>query len=149
MSNFKIKKMKTKILLGLLLLLLLGGCVPQMQICHGKMYSLKDGTELKLDAEFSQANGAMTAYNPVTDEHFTGNYSGVSQTTDTQSHNFWGSSNTVTTNSNQASVKGILKGDKGTIITIDALVNMADTPDQVHGYGTGVDNNGIKYQIQF
>jgi len=84
MSNFKIKNMKTRFYWGCYSLLY--SRMPyKLQLCHGKMYYVvKDGTELKLDAGITQGKCAMTAYNPVLTSIFTGNYSGVSQTTDTQ-----------------------------------------------------------------
>lgn len=50
---------------------------PVGQMLPGKMYSLQDGTELNFEIQTSYGTGAMTAYNPVTRENFSGQYTGI------------------------------------------------------------------------
>jgi len=144
--------MKTKLLLICPLILLLGcATVKTVRMLPGKMYSLKDGTEMTFAAQFSYGTGILTAYNPVTSENFTGQYTGiytdggVTQTEHTNSLGFSTGTYTTQTAANHAKIKGILKGDKGTIITIEMDIQTGDNPK---GIGEGTDNYGVHYQIQ-
>jgi len=93
----------------------------------------------------------MTAFNPVSQENFTGQYTGIytdggtTQTTVTNNWGFKTGTATTQTSADHAKIKGILKGDKGTIITIEMDIQTGVNPK---GFGEGTDNNGIKYQIQ-
>ena len=144
--------MKTKlILIGPLILLLSCATVKTVRMLPGKMYSLKDGTEMTFAAQLSSGTGILTAYNPVTGENFTGQYTGiytdggVTQTEHTNSLGFSTGTYTTQTAANHAKIKGILKGDKGTIITIEMDIQTGDNPK---GIGEGTDNYGVHYQIQ-
>ena len=135
---------------------LMAGCAtmpdPVGQMLPGKMYSLQDGTELNFEIQTSYGTGAMTAYNPVTGEKFSGQYTGIytgggaSQSNVTNSWGF--STGSVTTQSapTGAIAKGILRGDRGTIINVSLNIQPGARPT---GFGEGTDNKGVRYQIQF
>lgn len=141
----------------IVLVLVLTGCVPPQQgvklgdMLPGKMFSLKDGNEYNFAIQVSYDTGAMTAFNPSTNERFSGQYTaiitsgGVSQGVAKDS---WGmSAGTVTTVSTAtANARGILKGDAGTVIDVYLDIQPGNRPT---GHGTGVDNKEVRYQIQF
>ena len=138
---------KAVLLLAVALVLSVGSArkKPGIRMIPGKMWSLKDGNVLVFAAQYSYGSGIMTAFNPATGERFTGQYTGVRNITFSKTSGFW-SSHTVATASNQAKIMGILRGDKGTIISIKCIVNTGRNPT---GFGEGLDNKGVKYQLQF
>lgn len=91
----------------------------------GYLYMLQDGTQLSCAIEYSTGQGKMEASNPKTGEKFTGMYTGVFIT------------------DNYAECKGVLMGDKGTVIFINMKINVGSSP---FGFGDGIDNNDNKYQ---
>jgi hypothetical protein len=112
----------------------------------GKMWSLKDGSVLVFAAQYSHwFRHHDCIQSKATGERFKGQYTGVRNITFSKSSSFW-NSKTVATASNQAKIMGILRGDKGTVISIKCIVNTGRNPT---GFGEGVDNKGVKYQIQF
>lgn len=131
--------------------MLLIGCAATTQTARmipGKMFSLKDGTQLAFAAEYSTGSGSLTAHNPTTGESFMGQYTGIytgGGTSTTESGGLFSSTVTTQTAPTGAKIKGILRGDKGTIINIDMDIQPGDNPT---GFGEGVDNNGVHYQIQ-
>ena len=72
----------------------------------------------------------MTAYNPKTQENFKGQYTGV------RGANKY----------DVAQTKAILIGDKGTVLDVNMEIEPGLKP---RGIGNAIDNNGVKYQIQF
>ncbi|MBU2551878.1 MAG: hypothetical protein KKB20_25940 [Proteobacteria bacterium] len=122
----------------------------------GHMFSLKDGTEFTFAIERSSGTGIMTARNLATGEEFTGNYTamlvngGVSTGT---YKNAWGTdTGTVTTNTaaTRGVGKGILRGNKGTVISISMDIKPSYDPRiNPSGFGEGTDNHDLKYQVQF
>jgi hypothetical protein len=98
------------------------------QMIPGKIYSLKDGSVIDCSIEYSTGQGKMEAINPKTGEKFTGIYTGVFM------NDLW------------AKCKGILIGDKGTIISLSMDINIGNTWNLPFGYGDGEDNNNVKYQ---
>lgn len=122
----------------------------------GKIFNLTDGTIFDFSIERSSGIGIMTARNLSTGEEFTGDYSamlvdgGVSTGT---YRNAWGTetgSVTTQTPGTRGVGKGVLRGNRGTIISI----SMDIKPSYVahinpSGFGEGTDNNGVKYQVQF
>lgn len=123
----------------------------------GRIYCLKDGSELQFAIERSSGLGTMTAFNPVTGERFTGTYSamiteggGVEQST---MANTWGTT-TGTMSTVKAATKaegrGVLRGDKGTVINLRMDIRPSYHPQiNPSGFGEGTDNNGLGYQVQF
>ncbi|MFO7369599.1 MAG: hypothetical protein R6X09_04940 [Bacteroidales bacterium] len=91
----------------------------------GNLYLLQDGTKLSCAIEYSTGQGKMEASNPKTGEKFTGMYTGVFITDD------------------YAECKGVLIGDKGTVIFLNMKINVGGSP---FGFGDGIDNNNNKYQ---
>jgi hypothetical protein len=119
-----------------------------VRMIPGKMFSLKDGTELAFSAQYSTGSGILTANNPSTGENFTGQYTGIytgGGVSTTKGGGLFSSSVTTTTAPTGAKIAGILKGDKGTIINITMEIQPGLNPT---GFGEGVDNNGVHYQIQ-
>ena len=154
--------MKKMIISITLLSLLFAGCavVPQTQtgpiMIPGRMFNLKDGTEFVLAIERSSGIGIMTARNLVTGEQFAGNYTamltdgGVS--TSTYNNNWGFDAGTVTTNTpgTKAVGKGILRGDRGTVISISMDIKPSYKAHiNPSGFGDGTDNTGTRYQLQF
>jgi len=122
----------------------------------GHMYSLHDGTEFVFAIERSSGKGIMTARNLKTGEVFAGTYTAmlVDGGVSTGAYqNAWGfNTGTVTTRKpgTRGVGKGILRGNKGTIISISMDIKPSwDYRVNPSGFGEGTDNKGIKYQVQF
>lgn len=155
--------MNARFLVSLLLVLLLGACAIPLStatgpiMIPGRLYSLQDGTALEFAVERSSGQGIMTAFNSVTGERFTGTYSAIitegGGTEQSVATNFWGQVGpTVTkdTAATRAAGRGVLRGDKGTVISITMEIKPSYDPRiNPSGFGDGVDNHGVKYQVQF
>lgn len=123
----------------------------------GRIYSLKDGTALDFAIERSNGQGIMTAFNPVTGERFTGTYSAIitegGQVEQSTATNFWGQVGPTvqkTTTATKAAGRGVLRGDKGTVINLRVDIKPSYHPQiNPSGFGDAEDNNGQKYQVQF
>jgi hypothetical protein len=154
--------LKTLIISITLLSLIFAGCAmapptptgPKM--IPGHMYNLKDGTEFTFAIESSDGIGIMTARNLTTGEQFTGNYTAMITDGGVSTGSYrdkWGyDSGTVTTNtlSTKAIGKGILRGDKGTVISVSMDIKPSyDASINPSGFGDGTDNNDMHYQLQF
>ena len=165
--------MKSHVLRGIMLLLLIivAGCATGQQgrtinlgdMLPGEMISLKDGTKINCEIQFIssfQRGGTMTAFDPVSNESFTGQYrvllNGGGSSTGVV-RNSWGfTTGTVQTTSDpkNAVAMGVFTGDKDTII--DVSINLIPTKRNLDdsflffsGHGTGTDNHGVRYQIYF
>jgi hypothetical protein len=138
-------------------LALLAGCATSPTggdgtLLDGKLISLADGVVMPFQIERSRAVGAVKAQNPMTGEKFEGQYSG--RFTDAVSGSSVSSSGPSGTHQSTlrlshgsgAEARGFLKGDKGTLITLDLDIVPGFRP---HGTGDGLDNKGQRYQIQF
>lgn len=155
--------MNTRFLTPLPFVILLTACAtPQHTptgpvMIPGRLYSLQDGTALEFAIERSRGQGIMTAFNPVTGERFTGTYSAIitegGGTEQSVANNFWGQVGptvTKTTAATRAAGRGVLRGDKGTIISITVEIKPSYNPHiNPSGFGDGLDNRGVKYQVQF
>jgi hypothetical protein len=154
--------MVTKLIVPVLIALLLGGCAAAPRatgpiMIPGRIYCLKDGTALEFAVERSNGQGMMTAFNPVTGERFTGTYSAMitegGATEQSVATNFWGQVGptvTKTSAATRAAGRGVLRGDKGTVIAISVEIKPSYVPHiNPSGFGDGIDNNGVKYQVQF
>jgi len=122
----------------------------------GNMFKLDDGTEFVFAIERSSGIGIMTARNLKTGETFTGKYTAmlVDGGVSTGAYqNAWGfNAGTVTTRkaATRGVGKGILRGDKGTVISISLDIKPSwDYRVNPSGFGEGTDNKGVKYQVQF
>ena len=156
--------------IALLMLMTLSGCASHNarnisfgDMLPGEMVSLKDGTKLACAVEFISSHyegGKITAFNPVTNEAFSGQYhvmlAGGGSSTGVVS-NAWGfttGSVKTTSDSIVATAKGYMTGSKGTVI--DLSLNLTPTKNSNNDYavffsgqGTGSDNHGVRYQIYF
>lgn len=111
----------------------------------GRMYELRDGTQLEFVIYTSTGNGKMTAKHPKTGEVFEGEYSGNVDNNVTVG-NVGGKTFVAVTPPSTANAGGILRGNKGTVIQIWLEIKPGYTPT---GHGDGVDQQGNKYQIHF
>jgi hypothetical protein len=143
-----------------LMAFILAGCAGGM--IPGKLYSLGDAITLEFQIEKSRGTGIMTATNPATGEKFTGQYTGTYKgggTTHTQvdtfdptkrmtNDNMPGQGYTATSHTapTEATARGVLMGDKGTVIELSFEIQPGFKP---HGHGEGQDNKGKRYQVQF
>ncbi len=146
----------------ILLSLMFAGCAvaPRTQtgpiMIPGRMFNLKDGTEFVLAIERSAGTGIMTARNLLTGEQFAGNYTamltdgGVSTSTYNSTWGFDTGTVTTKTAGTKAVGKGILRGDKGTVISVTMDIKPSyKARINPSGFGDGTDNNDIHYQLQF
>ncbi|HSW61738.1 MAG TPA: hypothetical protein VLH56_00225 [Dissulfurispiraceae bacterium] len=161
-AQYRSNSLKKQIGFIILLSLMLSGCAvaPPTQtgpiMIPGSMFSLKDGTEFVFAIEYRFNNGIMTARNLTTGEDFYGNYTAIfadGEVSKGTYRNAWGGhagSVTTTTTATRGTGKGILRGDKGTVISITMDIkptyNRSIYPS---GFGDGTDNNGTRYQLQF
>ena len=147
------------------LLSFLAGCgIP----LTGKLYSLRDAVTLEFEIETSRGTGDMRATNPKTGEKFTGQYTGIRKTTTVllptglagnepanAADAFFrglngglagGLNNSAVIAPNYATARGVLAGDKGTMIELFMEIQPGLKPK---GHGEGTDNKGGRYQVQF
>lgn len=140
--QYRSNPMKKLIVFIILLSLMFAGCAvtppPQTDpiiMIPCSMFSLKDGTEFVFAIEYKFKNGIMTARNLKTGEEFHGNYTVIFP--------LRGVYNT------RGSGKGILIGDKGTVISV--MMDIMPTYNRSifpSGFGEGKDNNDTQYQLQ-
>lgn len=96
----------------------------------GKLYSLIDGSVITCNLEVSTGQGKIEATNPKTGEVFKGNYT------------------VIFVSDIMGRGRGMMKGDKGTVIFLTIEFSKGTTWNLPVGYGDGEDNNGLKYQYQ-
>ena len=139
----------------LLMSLLLSGCetVPRgKQMFPGTLISLKDGNEIHFAKEVQYVSGVaeMTANNPRTGETFTGRCSLMgtngSQTSGTVVNGLDISYVKTTTATTKYVLRGVVKGNKGTVIEI--CIQIDEGPPLI-GTGEAKDNKGGRYQVQY
>lgn len=144
-------------------------CLPACgTMIPGTMYSLRDGTAMPFQIEQSYGSGDLSASNPATGETFTGHYTGIytnggaalaedtgsySDTTQNvangsmyQTNGTYGGVGAAFVPPTNATARGILIGNQGTVITIYLDIQTGLFPS---GNGVGIDNKGNRYQIQF
>lgn len=150
-------------LLFLMVLFLLSACVhlpppgySDFWMLPGTLTSLSDGTEVVFELAYTHklSGGVMRAANSKTGERFAGNF----QTMDTGDNstgvvtNAWGAKTAeIRTTSGQKTVKGIVKGNQGTIINLTLGVQVVKDGmwgANCSGFGDAVDNKGVRYQAQ-
>lgn len=133
----------------------------------GKLYSLDDGTAMDFQIERSNGTGGMFAQNLKTGESFTGQYTGTYKgggvATTTEDGSYTGSTSrtngtlyqhsgkfktnrTTFIAPTDATARGVLIGDKGTVIELYMDIKPGIIPK---GHGEGVDNHDKRYQVQF
>jgi hypothetical protein len=143
------KPSRRALILSVALAISLVGCGVMLP---GKMYSTSDGTESRFEIQTSHGSGDMTAFSPKTGERFTGQYTGTytgGGSALVSTFNFQTgatSTGTVYMPPSGANARGILRGDKGTVIEVYLDIQTGLRP---RGHGEGIDNKGNRYQIQF
>lgn len=159
------KRERTMKFFVLVVVVLLSACGTTLP---GKLYSLHDGTAMEFQIERSYGTGGMSAQNLKTGESFSGQYTGTykgggtattigrgSYTGSTSNYatgsmyQHSGSVNTTSTTfipPRDATARGVLVGDKGTVIELYMEIRPGIVPK---GHGEGIDNKGIRYQVQF
>ena len=165
-------KSRTSQIIALLMLITVLGCATGPgtgrnlkigDMLPGEMISLKDGTRMLCEVQFTssaQGRGTMTAYNPESKESFQGQYrvilSGSGSSTGVVKDSWgWTTATVKTTSDPKAAARGFLRGDKGTVIDIsmDLTPVKSNAQDGVFlfftGQGTGTDNRDARYQIYF
>lgn len=145
--------------------LLLTACATKLP---GKLYSLSDGVVMEFQIERSHGTGGMYAQNHKTGENFSGQYTGTYKgggiattigsgryTGSTTSHstgNMYRHSGNISSTSttfappSDATARGVLMGDKDTVIELYMEIRPGIVPK---GHGEGIDNKGNRYQVQF
>ena len=116
-------------------------------------YYGQDGTVMQFAIEKTRGSGDVTAFNPTTQERFSGTYVAVVQGTNVSSRayvtNGVDSASGVTAStarSNLADSTAYLRGDKGTMLSCSMAIQPGVYP---HGIGTCTDNNRTGYRLQF
>jgi hypothetical protein len=118
----------------------------------GKLYALEDGTVLEFSIERSHGTGQMHVRNLGTGEVFEGQYTGITKgggvLIGTGFNQQTGQSTTTTgfMPATHANAGGVLIGDHGTVIELEMEIKPGPRP---RGYGSGRDNQGRRYQVQF
>jgi hypothetical protein len=123
----------------------------------GRLASVADGTVLPMRIEkvwvFGQSgNGGISATHPKTGETFSGRYSAIRESSTSGSAaivNLRGQqvgTARYTARGRNASAIATLTGDQGTIIQVQMQIVSGWSP---HGVGTGTDNKGNYYQLDF
>jgi len=118
----------------------------------GQLISMADGNIHPFAIQKSYGTGAMTATNSVTGEAFSGQYTGTYQGGGSSFGTVYNPQSATYANvqmhrrPTDATARGYLRGDKGTVIEIFMDIEPGIRPK---GNGTGTDNHGNRYQIQF
>jgi hypothetical protein len=126
----------------------LSGCGSIM--LPGQIYS-EQGKVLEFQIERARRTGAVTAFDPQTGEHYSGNYVGILEAVGGSSVTVNSAGSVGTTNfglgSNIANATAYLTGDKGSMLNCEMKIEASIiTP---HGIGGCADQRGGKYRLQF
>ena len=130
----------------------LSACVGVGGMIPGHLYSDK-GQMLEFAIEKAYRTGGVTAFNPKTNERFSGKYVGILEEISSSSSAFAsagrfsasGFSNS-SISSNVANATAFLQGDKGTLLSCRMQIEAGLNP---HGFGSCEDNKGSRYRLQF
>ena len=133
-----------RLLVCVIAVAVLSGCVGTM--LPGRMYASPSGQLLQFNIQTSRGNGKMDAYNEQTGERFTGEYSAFYKGQGAVFGNVGGSNVTLFQPPTGANGRGVLIGDKGTMITLFLEIKPGFRPT---GHGTGADQNGRQYEVFF
>jgi hypothetical protein len=125
---------------------------PMGAMLPGNLYTL-DGRVLDFAIQKEPRSGDVTAFDPTTQERFSGTYVGVLESTSasssglvTNGRGFAVGSGSAVSGSNMADATAFLRGDKGSMLTCSMRIEAAVYP---HGLGTCTDNRGGSYRLQF
>ncbi|SEL25799.1 hypothetical protein SAMN05216387_107103 [Nitrosovibrio tenuis] len=133
-----------RLLVCLIGAVVLAGCVGTM--LPGRMYASPNGQILKFEIETSYGQGKMTAFNDQTGEKFTGEYSAMHRGQGMTFGNVGRSNVTLFQPPTGANGQGVLVGDQGTMIRVYLEIRPGLRPT---GHGSGVDQNGGRYELFF
>lgn len=118
----------------------------------GNLYT-PDGRVLDFAIQKAPRSGSVTVFDPTTQEHFSGTYVGVLESTSTSStgfvtngRDFSVGSGSAVVGSNIADATAYLRGDKGSMLTCSIKIEAGVFP---HGLGSCSDNHGGHDRVQF
>jgi len=131
-------------------------CAPQGPsvgaMLPGALYT-QDGRVLDFAIEKAQRSGRVTAFDPATQESFSGSYvaviasaSGSSREFVTNGRGYAVGAGSAVVGSNMADATAFLRGDKGSMLSYSMRIEAAASP---HGLGICTDNHGGRYRLQF
>lgn len=135
-----------RFLVYILTAVVLSGCIAMGTMLPGRIYAEPNGQVLQFSIEKSRGQGKMTAYNPQTDERFTGEYSAMYVGGSSTVGMVGGKNVVLHQGPTGANGKGVLVGDKGTMIRLFLEIESGNRPT---GHGTGTDQEGKRYEIFF
>jgi hypothetical protein len=120
-----------------------GGMIP------GQIYS-EQGKILEFQIEKARRTGTVTAFDPQTGEHYSGNYVGILEAVGGSSVTVSSAGSVGATSfglgSNIANATAYLTGDKGSMLNCEMKIEASISP---HGIGGCTDQRGGKYRLQF
>lgn len=118
----------------------------------GNLYSLS-GNVMTFEIEKTTGAGSVTAFDPASQERFSGSYVAVLASTTTNARavvtNGYGlavGNATQSSGTNMADATAYLRGDKGTILSCTMRIQAGVYP---HGIGDCTDNRRATYRLQF
>jgi formylmethanofuran dehydrogenase subunit C len=118
----------------------------------GNLYS-QNGKVMSFAIEKTTGAGSVTAFDPGSQEQFSGSYVAVLGNTTTNTHAMvantsgWVAGNaTESSGSNMADGTAYLRGDKGTMLSCTMRIQAGVYP---HGIGDCTDNHRATYRLQF
>lgn len=154
--------------LAIITIIVVSGCGTTLTTLPGKLYSLGDGAIMEFQIERSYGTGGIYAQNVKTGESFSGQYTGTYKgggtVTSFGSGSYSGSTTSPLTGTmyqhsgqanststtfippRDATARGVLVGDRGTVIELYMEIRPGIVPK---GHGEGIDNKGNRYQVQF
>ena len=104
------------------------------------------GKTLSFEIERAHRSGAVTAFDPSTDERFVGNYVAIVNSVSSAAYSPLAGWGVARTTSNVANATAFLRGDKGSVLNCDMQIEGGFNP---HGIGQCTDNHAENYRLQF
>lgn len=153
-------------LISILLLTLCAGCVsskdPKTWLV-GSLTRMEDGNVMEFRIQTAMAIGGsatagVMAVDPVTTNHFTGQYVGIMNSGSSSSISgmdaefsngnsaFYSSTTNHRWQSDNANTRATLNDGHGTVIRLRMTIHAGWVP---HGMGEGIDNKGNHYEVMF
>ena len=112
----------------------------------GRIYEPQTGKRIAFEIERSRGHGKITAFDPVTNETFQGEYTGFYEGRETAVALVGSTPIIAAKLPTGANARGILVGNKGTTIRIYLKINPGLKPT---GHGSGIDQSGTEYEVFF
>lgn len=122
----------------------LSGCVGAM--LPGRMYASPNGQVLQFNIQTSRGSGSMNAFNDQSGERFVGEYHAMPLDQGLMIGSVAGRNVALAQVPTRANGKGVLVGDKGTMITLYLDIKPGLRPS---GHGSGTDQNNVRYEVFF